>query len=519
MKILSQNTKKIKEVILTDGKPSLEEFMAVVRYGAKLSFSDEMVATINKSRALIEKFLHEGKIIYGVTTGFGENVRYTISPDDAEALQRNIVRSHACAVGKPLEREPVRAIMLMMIINSAKGHAGIRIETLNLIKDMLNKDLIPFAPGEGSVGYLGVEAHFAMAFMGEGKIYKDGKKVNAAEVLKENGLTPVTFQCKEGLSLLNGTITVTALGLLALYDAEITMKNIEIAGALTYEALRGTIKALDPRIHNAKAHKEQQLSAQNLLKMLDGSEISEKYIDNKVQDAYALRAMPHIHGAARKLIKEAHEVIVNEMHSTSDNPEVFPDGDYGAALMCGNFDGSYVGSHADMISMSSAIVANLVERLIDRMVNRNLNDGLPAFLVSNPGLNNGFMIPQYTAAGLVGEIKVLAHPSTIDSISTCANQEDPVSLAYFASKKAIDSIGKLQYLVAIQIFTALQAMDFLKPLKPSPTLGKLSAFIREKVPFVDEDRFLYDDIEYLKELVFDETFIELIENEIGELSF
>lgn len=251
------------------------------------------------------------------------------------------------------------------------------------------------------------------------------------------------MQYKEGLSMLNGTITVTAMGLLALYESVITMQNVEIAGALCYEALRGTDRELDPRIHAAKKHDEQIAAASNLRRMLSGSEIGEKYRNSKVQDAYVMRSMAHIHGAAKKLISEAYEVIVNEMHSVSDNPEIFAEGeDDGVALMCGNFDGSFVGSHADMLAMAAAIAGNLVERGTDRMVNRNLNDGLPAFLVSNPGLNSGFMIPQYTAAGLMNEIKHLAVPATIDSIPTCAGQEDPVSMGYYASKKALMGVKK-----------------------------------------------------------------------------
>ena len=320
--------------------------------------------------------------------------------------------------------------------------------------------------------------------------------------------------------MLNGTITVTALGLLALYESITAMRNMELAGAMCYEALRGTTKALDPRIHDAKRHEEQAGSARNLSRMLSGSQIGAKYIDAKVQDAYVMRSMAHIHGAAKKLVKEAYEVIVNEMHSISDNPEIFSAGENdGVALMCGNFDGSFVGSHADMIAMACAIAGNLVERGTDRMVNRNLNDGLPAFLVSNPGLNSGFMIPQYTAAGLVNEIKHLAIPVTIDSIPTCANQEDPVSMAYYASKKAGTAVRKLQYVIAIEIYVALQAMEFLKPLEPSPAIAKIRDFLRETIPFVDNDRYLYPDMEYIFDRVRDCSLIDILEKELGELEF
>lgn len=520
MELSVKNARSIPTVTITDCMPTLEEFIAVSKYGARVEFAPKMVEAISANRRLLDKFLEEGRIIYGVTTGFGENVRYTVSPEDASRLQENIVRTHSVSVGEPLDREQARAVMLMTILNDGKGYSGIRIETLDLIRQMLNLDLYPWAPGEGSVGYLGVEGHFAMAYIGEGQIYDHGVLLDAGQVLAKYGLTPLKLACKEGLSMLNGTITVTALGLLALYESVITMQNVEIAGALCFEALRGTDRALDPRIHAAKKHKEQNMAASNLRRMLSGSEICERYRCVKVQDAYVMRSMAQIHGAAKKLIREAYEVIVSEMHSVSDNPEIFAEGENdGVALMCGNFDGSFVGSHADMLAMAAAIAGNLVERGTDRMVNRNLNDGLPAFLVSNPGLNSGFMIPQYTAAGLMNEIKHLAVPATIDSIPTCASQEDPVSMAYYASKKALASMKKLQYVTAIEIYVALQAIDFLKPLSPSPVLGKLYDFVRRTVPFVDNDRYLYPDIAYITDRVRDCSFIDLVENEIGALEF
>lgn len=514
-----KNVKKIKTVVITDCLLSLEEFIAVAKYMAAVEFSEEFKANVNKGRSIIDRFLKEDRKIYGVNTGFGDNVRYTISAEDAVRLQKNIVRTHACAVGKPLDGEQVRAVLLMMILNTGKGYSGISIDTLELIRQFLNYDIIPFAPGEGSVGYLGVEAHIALTFMGEGYIIKNNIKTPAIEVLKEHNIKPVEFGCKEGLSLLNGTMTVTALALLALYEMIAAMKNIEISGALVYEALRGTVRALDPRIHNAKKHSEQITSAENIFKMLKGSEISQKYMDRKVQDAYVLRAMPQINGACKKLIKEAYEVIMDEMHSSSDNPEIFSENNKDDVLMCGNFDGSYVGSHADMLCVAASIAGNLVERCTDRMVNRNLNDGLPAFLVANPGLNSGYMIPQYTSAGLLGEIKVLSHPSTADSISTCANQEDPVSMGYFAAKKALSASKKLQYMVSIEIMVSLQAIDFLKPLKQSPVTEKVHDFIRKTVPMLNEDRYIYPDIEYILKLIRDMTIADMVENEIGVLKF
>lgn len=520
MDIKVKNICGIKEVVLDDCQIGLDEFMAVVRGGAELKFSDSMKAAVKLGRDLINKFLEEDRAVYGVTTGFGENVRYRIGTDDAVELQKRIVRSHSAAVGRPLEKEQTRAIMLQTILNAGKGHTGLRLSTLEVIRQYLNQDIYPFVPGEGSVGYLAVEGHLVMAYIGEGYVFENGVKVPSLEVMRRKGIDPVELQCKEGLSMLNGTISVTALGMIALYDAILALKNMEIAGGLCYEALRGTVKALDPRIHANKNHMEQIYAAQNLRRLLDGSEISEKYIDSKVQDAYILRTMPHIHGAAKRLVKEAYEVIMDEMHGVSDNPEIFPTKDgSGVALMSGNFDGTFVGSHADMISMAMAIAGKQTERSISRMVDHNLNDGLPAFLIDNPGLNNGFMIPQYTAAGLEAEIKILAQPSSIDSIPTCAGQEDPVSMAYFAAKKAGECARKLEHIIAIEYFVTLQAIDMLKPLSPSPVNQRIRDFIREKVAYVDQDRYLYPDIEYLYALVRDGTLVDLAEEQIGELDF
>ena len=534
---------------------TLEEFMAVVRYDARLEFSDGFQERVRASRRLIDKFLEEGRIIYGVTTGFGDNVRYTITTDEAVQLQKNIVRSHAAAVGNPLSRENARASMMMTIINLGQATSGISLEMLELIRNMLNMDLYPYAPSEGSVGYLGVEAHMAMAYIGEGHVYAksadaadsntadSGKyeKLPAAEAFARAGLEPVTLQCKEGLSLLNGSMIVTAISLVALFDAMVSMKTLDLTGALCYEALQGTTKALDLRIHENKSHPEQVNSAVNLAKLLEGSGIMDAYRDVRVQDPYVLRSMPHIHAGAFRLVKEAFAVIMEEMHSVSDNPEIFPDGNGdGEALMCGNFDGTLIGSHDDMLAMAAAIAATEAERCTNRMVDHNLNNGLPSFLVANPGLNNGFMIPQYTAAGLCAEIKLLAVPATCDSISTCASQEDPVSMAYNSANRALEAVRKLQYVMAIDIMTALQAIDLglggawpeaagapgaagsagtpeAAGLCQSPVTGKVRDFIRKSVPFFSEDRFVQPDIETIFEMVRSGQLADMIEDEIGEI--
>ena len=518
---------EIQEVTLTDKWITLDEFMAVVRYGAVIKAGDPFMDDVRQGRALIDRFLSENKAVYGVTTGFGENVRFTISPDDALELQKRIVRSHSVAVGEPLPEEHVRAIMLQMILNARRGRTGLREETLQALMDFLNKDIYPFVPGEGSVGYLSVEGHIVMALIGEGYVFDDnGEQVPAADVLKETGIEPVELACKEGLSLLNGTISVTALAAIALFDAKINMKNIEICGALAYEALRGTVYALDDRIMKAKNHPEAVSAAKALRDMLAGSAIAEHNKDRKVQDAYVLRAMPQLIGASMRLVKEAEGVIMEEINGTSDNPELFID--EGEVRMCGNFDGSYVGSHADMLGMSAAIIGNFIHSSINRTVDRNLNDGLPAFLVADPGLNNGFMIPQYTAAGLEHEIRQLAQPSTNDSITTCASQEDPVSFGYDAAKNAIAAQDKLAQMTAISYLTSLQAIDLLKVMgdpadggKPvqeqSPVLAAVYDYVRESIPYVDQDRYIYPDIELMTDFVEEGSVVDLVEEKGIEL--
>lgn len=508
-------TREIKTVTLSERGITLDEFMAVIRFGAKLELSEEFRGPVRKGRALIDRFLKEDRAVYGVTTGFGDNVKYAIPTDEALELQKRIVRSHSVAVGKPLEEEKVRAILLQMILNAKGGHTGLSEETLDAIRAFLNERIVPFAPGSGSVGYLSVEAHIVMALIGEGSILENGVRVPASEVLKKKGLAPVVLKCKEGLSLLNGTISVTALAAIALYDAETCVRTLDIVTALCFEALKGTVKALDERVLKTKNHPEGIEVARTLRAMLQGSEIAEKSLNDKVQDCTMLRAAPQLLGSVHRLYREAEEVILDEIHGVSDNPEIFAESDDdGTALMCGNFEGNYVGSHADILCIAAAIAAKQLESGINRMVNHHLSDGLPDFLVAKPGLNNGFMIVQYTAAGLNHEIKALALPATADNISTCADQEDPVSMAYSASKKACESMEHLLNLLALYCFTVCQAVDFRKPLKPSPVDQKVIDYVRKEVPFVDEDRFLYPGIEVLERMVKNRELIDVVEKEL-----
>ncbi|PFP28592.1 histidine ammonia-lyase [Bacillus sp. AFS073361] len=510
--------KDIKEVILGDQELSIHEVIAVARYSAQVTFTETYCNRVKTSRELIEKFLQEERAIYGVTTGFGSNVTKVISKDDAEILQRNIVRSHAVSVGDPLEKEVVRAIQLMILNQLGHGFSGVSLAVLELMAELLNRDILPVVPGDGSVAYLAPEAHIALVLMGEGTAWYNGDLLSGCEALERAGLEPVVLGCKEGLALLSGTTSVTAFAALALYNAIQAVKTADISGAMSFESLKGTIKAFDPRLHSLKKHEEQSKTARNLARILHGSEIVEKYQDYRLQDALSLRSIPQVHGAVKKVMKNALENLVNEMQSTSDNPIIWPEGNDGIALMGGNFDSSFVGMDADSMCIAMANLAKIAERRIDRLVNYHVSE-LPSFLVANPGLNNGYMIPQYTAAGLLNEIRVLSHPATVDNVSTCANQEDVVSFAYFAAKKAYQVSKKLQYILAIELMLGAQALDFHESLSPSPVTGKVHQFIRAKVPTVKEDRFFHPDIEIIYQHILEGEIVTLVEELIGEIEY
>jgi histidine ammonia-lyase len=485
----------IPSVTLGDRDPTIEEFVAVARFGATVSFSDAYKNRVQKSRKLVEKFLAENRLIYGVTTGFGDNVRHVISPTDARQLQANIVRSHAVAVGEPLVREQVRAIQLMTLISLGKGYSGVRLELLSLIANLLNNDVTPFAPGEGSVGYLAVEGHLALVLLGEGQAsVKGGPLVDGATALKRVGLEPTELQCKEGLALLNGTTSVTAISILALYNAMQAVEVADLAGAMSLEALKGTIRAFDDRYHSIKAHAGQSESAARIRNMLHDSQLIADNLDHRLQDPLSLRAIPQVHGASRTFVEYSRQSIENEISSSGDNPVIYPvSEDDGIAISGANFDGTFIGLSCDTLCNALTNLAKISERRTDRMVNSHFSE-LPAFLVHNPGLNSGYMIVQYTAAGLLGEMKILSFPSTVDSVSTCGNQEDPVSFAYNAAIKAYKVSQKLESVLAIELLVASQALDFLDVAKASSATKAIYDLIRTRAPRAEQDRFFYPDI-------------------------
>ncbi|MFE7418705.1 histidine ammonia-lyase [Rhodococcus sp. NPDC057529] len=512
------HAQEIATVALGDGEITIEEFVAVARFGARVTFTPSYGERVRRSRKLIERFLSENRLIYGVTTGFGDNVTEVISPEDAETLQRNIVLSHAVSVGEPLSVEVVRAIQLMMLVGLGQGYSGTSLEVLYLIRDLLNNRITPVVPGDGSVGYLGPEAHMARVLLGEGRVLVDDVEVSASAALQRFGLSPVTLGCKEGLTLTNGTHSVTAIGVLLAYDAARAATVADTAAALSLEALKGTIKAYDPRLQAMKKHPEQAAVAHNVRRILEGSAIVAKYRDYRVQDTYSLRGIPQIHGGARRALKDAIDVVRDELHSVGDNPVVIPENDDGIALMGANFDSTFVGIQADLMATALTVLAKISERRTDRMVNSNFSR-LPAFLSPSPGLNNGYMIAQYTAAALYMEMKTSCQPASVDSVPTCANQEDPVSNAYLAVTKAYRIVGKLRYVLAIELMCAAQAHEFLGPEEGSTASQAVRRAIREVAPRVDADRFFGDDIEQIERLVYDGTILRSVESVVGSLEF
>ena len=474
---------------------SIEAFVAVARHGANLAFSAKYCARVRASRRLVERFVAENRLVYGVTTGFGDNVGVVISPEQASALQHNIVRSHAVAVGEPLAREQVRAIMLMMLVSLGKGYSGVRLELLNQLRAMLNANVVPFAPGEGSVGYLSVEGHIALVLIGEGRArIGDGPLVEGASALRQAGLEPLSLAAKEGLAMLNGTASVTALAALAVHDAGRAADAIDIAAAMSIEALKGTARAFDPRYHRVKAHPEQHRVAALIMRLLADSRIAAANRDHRLQDVYSLRAIPQMHGAAAAFVAHARLIIEREMASCGDNPVIVPTGEGdGIAISGGNFDGSFVGLACDTLAAAMTSLAKSSERRTDRMVNAHFS-GLPAFLSREPGLNSGYMIVQYTAAGLLGEMRSLCMPASVDSVSTCGNQEEPVSSAWNAAVKALRVAKKLEWIAAIELLTAAQALEFQDVADASSSTRAVHALIRRDAASANTDRAFYPDL-------------------------
>lgn len=498
-----------KDIVL--GTPvTLETLVDVARHGAKVSFSQEYRERVDRSRALVEQWVQEGRAIYGVTTGFGALCTKSIDPQDTAQLQRNILLSHSASVGAPLPVEQVRGIMFAVLQNLGQGYSGVRMCILERYAEFLNRGLTPWAPGEGSVGYLAPEAHIALVLIGEGKAYVNGALLSAAQALEAVGLAPMELASKEGLALVSGTTSATAMGGLALWDLLQAAEAADAIGAMTLEALQGVIYAFDQRVMEVRPHPEQAQTAARVRSILADSKVIDDAKDTHIQDALSLRCIPQLHGAAKKTLLDARRTIEIELNSCCDNPLIWTDGVEAQVISACNPDSSYVGIELDSASIAATMLAKMSERRNNRLIDQSLS-GYPSFLIQNPGLNSGLMIPQYTQAGLLGEMRILSTPSVIDNTPTCGNQEDYVAMGYNASKKAGQVAQKLEYILAIELLSVYQAQQFLNRAQDVSSFTKaVVKRLGAVIPNETQDFYLHPCIEALRELIHDGTLQALL---------
>ncbi len=500
------------KVQVTGEDLTLDQLEQVAIDGATIDLSDEARQRIERSRDLVEATSASNMSTYGLNTGVGRFVDKKIPEGLTAELQKRVLRSHAAGVGAPYPEEIVRAAHLLRINTLARGYSGVRVALVEKFAELLNAGITPWVPARGSVGASGdlaPLAHLCLPVIGEGKVVgKDGKPVASEEVLILFGVEPIELASKEGLSLINGTQFMTAMGAIWGSRAMRLAMLADLACALTVEALRGSSDPFLPQIQELRPHAGQAKSAQNILNAMEGSTIHEshKYCD-RVQDAYALRCAPQVHGASRDAINFALETVSCELNSVTDNPLVFTD--EGVLRSNGNFHGQPIAMALDFAAIATAELANISERRIERLVNPALS-GLPAFLTSDGGLNSGYMIAQYTAASLVSENKVFCHPACVDSIPTSAAQEDHVSMGNHAGLKFGQVLANAERVIAIELLCAAQAVDFLTPRKPGRGTGELHRLIREMVPHLDEDRILGDEIEAVAARIAERDFHEQI---------
>lgn len=493
-------------MILVDGRSLSLGDVERVAMGdeAQLRLSDEARSAVVRARRTVEEVVATGAPVYGVTTGFGRLADVRVPREDQATLQKNLLRSHAAGTGQPLPVPEVRALLLLRANALARGHSGCRPEVVELLLAFLERGIHPVIPEAGSVGASGdlaPLAHAALPLIGEGEVLTaDGLPTPAAEVLRGQGLEPLELREKEGLALINGTQATTGIGVLALTAAERALDTLETAGAMSLEALLGTPEAFRAEVHEARPHPGQIESARILRELLRGSEIREshRHDDPRVQDAYSLRCMPQVHGAARSALAYVRGVLELEVNSATDNPLIFPDST--SVVSAGNFHAQLVAQALDLLCMAVADLASISERRLERLLNPDLS-GLPAFLTPHPGLNSGYMILQVTVVDLLSELRVLAHPASVDSVPTSANQEDHVSMGMAAARKARRAVDALERVVAAELLAAAQGLEFRRPLRGSPAVEAAHGKIRSRVRALDEDRPPAPDLEEVRGLV------------------
>ena len=489
---------------------TIEDLRQVVYERRPVLLQPEARAAVERARAIVDDLVENERVAYAVNTGVGHLADVRISRPDIRQLQVNLVRSHSVGVGEPLSPEVTRAMMLLRANSLAKGFSGVRPIVIDTLCEMLNRGVHPVIPSQGSVGASGDLAplsHLALGMIGEGAAVYEGRQGSAADAMTRAQIKPLVLEAKEAISLINGTQAMLAIGLLAMMQIEVLADTADVVGALTLDALKGTDVAFDERIHRARPHPGQLLVAQNLRRMLEGSIIRESHIDcQKVQDAYALRCMPQVHGAVRDTFTHCREVFEIEMNSAVDNPLVFPEEKKvgapkrtvgmsvpGVIISGGNFHGEPLAFALDFLAIALTALSGISERRLERLINPALNEGLPAFLAPGAGLNSGFMMPQVTAAALVNENKVLSHPASSDSISTSGNKEDYVSMGMTSANKLLRVVTNTRNVLAIEALAAAQAHDFRAPLQTSKRGQVALNAIRAVSPTITEDRIFSQD--------------------------
>jgi len=509
--------------VFIDGENlSIEDVIAVARDGAEVEIQRKVREKVKKCRQFLEEVVREKRVVYGVTTGFGALATVIIPPENVKKLQSNLIRSHSAGVGRPLPKDVTRALMLLRANTLAKGNSGIRLTTLETLVQMINMGVHPVIPEKGSVGASGDLAplsHMTLVMMGEGEAEYQGKKMSGKEAMEKARITQVKLDSKEGLALINGTQLMTAIGTLAIYDAERLIKIAEIAASMSLEALSGISDAFDERIHQVRPHPGQITSARNVRlltagsKMMQtGSKVMRKSETRPPQDPYSLRCIPQVLGAARDAIFYVKRVIETEINSATDNPLIFVEDK--ESLSGGNFFGQPVSVAMDLLSIALTIIGNISERRIARLMDENLSLGLPAFLIHKEvekGIHSGFMSTQITAAALASENKALTHPASIDSIPTEANFEDFVSMGSIAARKAMEILRNVEHILAIELLCAAQGIDFRGPSKLGKGTKAAYSLVRKRVPVLKEDRVMSTDIEAVVEIIRSRELINAIE--------
>jgi len=499
-------------ILALNGQPlSLEQINQVASGSVEAAIAPAARQRVAAAQAVVERIVASDETAYGINTGFGKLSDVRIGAGDLQQLQRNLVRSHACGLGEPLDEPEVRAMLLLRGNVLAKGLSGVRYEVIDLLIGLLNRRVHPVIPAKGSVGASGdlaPLAHLALVLIGEGEVFFEGARMPALAALTKAGLTPLVLEAKEGLALLNGTQAMAAVGGLAMLRAVRVNQLFDLAGAMSLEALRGTPVAFDERIHQARPHPGQMQAAEHLRTLLRDSEIRESHLvnDPRVQDAYCLRCMPQVHGAARGALQHVREIIEIEAGSATDNPLIFCGDGPGEVLSGGNFHGAPLGMALDYAAIAVTDLMSISERRIDRLINPDINEGLPAFLSQQPGLSSGLMMAHVAAAALLSEAKVLAHPASVDSVPTSGGKEDHVSMGMTAALKLKQIVENAERVLAIELMTAAQGLEYRHPLKAATEIERARKFVRTLVPRLDEDRVIAGDIERLAKGIRDGDF-------------